>query len=165
MNFGDERLPAHFWDNVIPEPNSGCWLWLGSATRGGYGCGTGLRRSGLAHRLVYELAVGKIPADLESDHLCRTTICCNPAHIELVTHLENVRRSASCQRRDTCKRGHEFTEENTYTFVRHDQTNPMRICRACDTARRAARYSTEEYKAQRRENYRLRVAARRAHVA
>jgi hypothetical protein len=19
-----------FWDNVVPEPNSGCWLWIGA---------------------------------------------------------------------------------------------------------------------------------------
>ena len=35
--FGDRRVPPRFWDKVSPEPNSGCWLWLGSVTAKGYG--------------------------------------------------------------------------------------------------------------------------------
>jgi hypothetical protein len=35
MNFGDPRLPDRFWVKVIPEPNSGCWLWF-AAIAGGW---------------------------------------------------------------------------------------------------------------------------------
>lgn len=30
-------LAERFADLFIPEPNSGCFLWVGARTRGGYG--------------------------------------------------------------------------------------------------------------------------------
>jgi hypothetical protein len=27
----DDRLPIRLWSKVVPEPNSGCWLWIGAS--------------------------------------------------------------------------------------------------------------------------------------
>jgi len=79
-----------------------CWLWTGGTAGGtpgdryGY-IGPGRRGSGpmlRVHRVVWELLVGPIPEGLELDHLCRVRICCNPDHLEPVTHRENLRRGA-----------------------------------------------------------------------
>jgi hypothetical protein len=54
------RLPRRFWTKITPEPNTGCWLWMGSLNRGGYGrFGIGSRtddsrRTTSTHRLAYE---------------------------------------------------------------------------------------------------------------
>jgi len=48
---------------ISPEPNTGCWLWIGSQTRR-YGNLTRFRRPLKAHRFVYELTVGPIPQGL-----------------------------------------------------------------------------------------------------
>lgn len=41
-------------EHSIPEPNSGCWLWLGCDHGSGYGVlHVGRRRSMLAHRASY----------------------------------------------------------------------------------------------------------------
>jgi len=41
---------------------------------------------------MYEYFKGPVPDGLELDHLCRVRSCCNPDHLEPVTHKENIRR-------------------------------------------------------------------------
>jgi len=70
-----------------------CWLWIGATNQKGYGTfWSGDVRTG-AHRWSYEYHVGPIPVGLEIDHLCRVRHCVNPAHLEAVTHAENLRRA------------------------------------------------------------------------
>lgn len=81
--------------HIEPEPNSGCWIWIGKRNKTGYPGLTRNYKSVLAHRLVYEVLVGPIPYDKEIDHLCRNRSCVNPAHMEVVTHRENARRGTA----------------------------------------------------------------------
>jgi hypothetical protein len=78
-----------------PEPNSGCWLWMGSVGRDGYGVVRTGGRSGKcqgAHRVAYELFKGPILDGMVLDHLCRVRCCINPDHLQAVTLRENIRR-------------------------------------------------------------------------
>lgn len=80
-------------NKILPEPNSGCWLWTGGVNeaRGGYGQVHFHRKMVYVHRLVYELLIGSIPEDYEIDHTCFVRCCVNPAHlrpIEYITHRE-----------------------------------------------------------------------------
>jgi hypothetical protein len=139
--FMDDRLPARFWDKVQPCPMSGCWLWCGAMSNG-YGVvgggPRGMRWSSKAHRHSYEVLVGSTPDGLDLDHLCRVRNCVNPTHLEPVTRQENLARSpltAHARKHAThCKRGHEFTEENTAIAA------GLRRCRACERYRYAIKY-------------------------
>jgi hypothetical protein len=110
--FGDPlfplRRPGHkivrevaFWAKVNKDgplsahrPDLGpCWLWTAAHHR--YGIFQPEKGNQLAHRIAYEMLVGPVPEGLELDHLCRVTLCVNPAHLEPVTHRENVRRGKS----------------------------------------------------------------------
>jgi hypothetical protein len=89
-----------------------------------------------AHRIVWERVNGPIPDGLTVDHLCRVRSCLNTDHMELVTAAENARRMQAAKvPASHCKRGHEFTPENTYT----KPSDGNRACRTCLKVREAAR--------------------------
>lgn len=115
------------------DSTTGCWRWFATLDRGGYSHFTiPARRHISGHRFAYMALVGPIPLGLELDHLCHNTACVNPGHLEPVTRAENMRRRYA--RMTHCKRGHEFTPENTYTGV------GRRSCRTCQRAA-VARYA------------------------
>ncbi|GAA4237618.1 hypothetical protein GCM10022254_50190 [Actinomadura meridiana] len=62
--------------------------------------------------------VAEIPEGLTIDHLCRTTLCVRPDHLDPVPNrINNLRRnslSALNARKTRCPQGHEYTLENTY---------------------------------------------------
>ena len=111
--------------NYEPEPNSGCWIWLGHQSPSGYGMLSVNGRPQYVHRLIYERQYGPIPNGLELDHRCRMRCCVNPNHLEAVTHRINMGRgSKACQTH--CIHGHAFTPENTFR-----NKNGTRACRSC----------------------------------
>jgi len=117
----------------------GCWFWTAATNRNGYGViGVAGGRTGLAHRVAYELLVGPIPSGLEADHLCRTPACCNPQHVELVPHRVNVLRgrgvSAQHARKLACP-----ACGGAYQL----DSRGKRTCRPCALARYRRRHDRE----------------------
>lgn len=145
----DDKCIARWLGRVV-ETDEGCWLWPGAKFRSGYAnVGTverGQRRNRSLHRVFYERFVGPIPEGLDLDHLCRTTSCVNPGHVEPVTRSVNLRRgnagglrnrgrAAANAAKTHCHHGHPFDEENT-----HWTKAGGRSCRACDRDRHRHRY-------------------------
>lgn len=77
-------------DRSMPEPNSGCWLWLGSDNGVGYGMLSIAGRDRYAHRASYEVFKGAIPAGMVVRHKCDVPSCVNPDHLCVGTHADNV---------------------------------------------------------------------------
>lgn len=126
------ELPEKLTRNIEVD-QSGCWVWTAFRNHDGYGRRYWNGRQKFVHRIVYESLVGKVPPKMELDHLCRVRACCNPAHLEIVTHKQNMERGLHNGGRNNrekthCINGHAFTEANTYwrTDMRHG-----RICRTC----------------------------------
>ncbi|MGI9292377.1 MAG: HNH endonuclease signature motif containing protein [Pseudomonadales bacterium] len=88
-----------FFDKVSPEPNSGCWLWMGAITNGGYGS---FKRGLKAHRISWEIHRNPIPEGFCVCHKCDVRSCVNPDHLFLGTYLDN--------HRDMVAKGHQASQ-------------------------------------------------------
>lgn len=71
-----------------------CWNWTGKISQKGYGCFqeiiNGKKKDLYAHRESYEIFIGKIPKGFFVCHHCDNTKCCNPAHLFIGTHSDNM---------------------------------------------------------------------------
>ncbi|MFQ6183614.1 HNH endonuclease signature motif containing protein [Sinorhizobium meliloti] len=90
MAYDAQSLIERLDRNSMPEPNSGCQIWLGRS-RNKYGHGQmGVGGRGImAHRVAWMCHVGPIPDGLLVLHRCDTPGCVNHRHLFLGTHQDN----------------------------------------------------------------------------
>ena len=130
---------------------TGCLEWAKGKHGYGYGllCAFG---EVLAHRVSFILYKGPIPEGAFICHKCDNPCCVNPDHLFLGTPKDNTMDMHSKGRdrnqnvfKSHCKRGHEFTKDNTYF------NNGKRACKTCilkrDEDKRLLRREKEGFKA------------------
>lgn len=82
-------IGERFW--ALVNKSEGCWLWAGSVSSWGYGrFGLSHRKNVTASRLAWILTHGSIPEGQCVLHKCDVPACCNPDHLFLGTHQDNM---------------------------------------------------------------------------
>lgn len=104
--FSSDDLIVRIKSRVTETPD-GCWTWTGVLVRGLGVISVG-GKTRYVHQMLYEIVNGEIPENYGLDHLCRTSTCVNPAHLEPVTRSENVARMLNKQPLERCRRGHKY---------------------------------------------------------
>jgi hypothetical protein len=88
-----EQAIEIFWSKV--EKTDSCWNWTGASNPTGYGVFYGGRSCGLCdsyytHRIAYNLIFDDYNSEMKVCHKCDNPSCCNPDHLFLGTHSDNM---------------------------------------------------------------------------
>lgn len=144
-----------FFKKIKIDPDTGCWNWLSSTIKNGYGTfGIG-GKPFLAHRVSYHLAGKELDPFKVLDHRCKNRICVNPKHLNQVSRKENnTENSAGMgalnKYKTHCNNGHAFTKENTtnkvYVTKRDNKKHKVRVCKICKANTDAKYYKNKKEK-------------------
>lgn len=124
----DKSVPSlleNFEALLTPEPNSGCWLWIGnqfSMSRGGYGCFTSRPHSVInkrAHRAAWELYKGPVASCEHVLHRCHNALCVNPDHLFLGNQASSMAYKVSKGRQNKGEDHgrHKLTEHDAIAII------------------------------------------------
>lgn len=88
-----------FMDKIHINTETGCWEWIGFTNRIGYGVTSLKGKQIRTHRLSWVLHFGPIPPGEGHHgtvvrHKCDVRNCCNPYHLELGSHKDNMADAA-----------------------------------------------------------------------
>ena len=119
-----------FYDMLIP--NGDCLEWSGAIAKTGYGVTRINKKTVKCHRLALELE-GINTTGWHVLHSCDNPPCCNPAHLRIGTHYENMKDMLErCSSTNIGKKGSSnilsIIDENDVIAIKERLKNGHRNC-------------------------------------
>ena len=84
-----DHAKERFW-RLVDRVDSGCLEWRAARMGAGYGEFSYGGQNFRAHRVSWEFVYGRLPRGAHVMHLCDNRPCCNPEHLALGTHTDNM---------------------------------------------------------------------------
>jgi hypothetical protein len=114
------RALARFMEKIDDSNGTGCWEWRASIYESGYGQFyygeiDSKERQGKAHKAAWLLLRGPVPEGMHVLHRCNNRKCCNPGHLYLGTHEDNMK--------DRDESGRTSRGAHRYNFKRDEGLN------------------------------------------
>jgi len=132
-----------FYGNIVVDDSTGCWNWTGPKDAAGYGLCFLRGKTERIHRVMFAAHISplvrgaKATKHSQVHHICNNTSCCNPAHLTLVSHQQNVLLGSSPvainANKTHCKHGHPLPSSA------NGRNGKERVCRTCDNLRHKKR--------------------------
>lgn len=85
----------------VMKAESGCWLWLSTKKKNGYGTFSYESKKQHAHRVSYLFFNADIPEGMQVHHRCDNPGCVNPEHLWIGNQKQNIQ--------DMIQKGRHFT--------------------------------------------------------
>ena len=139
----DLTIAERFFAKVYKGGEGGCWIWTSTSQRYGYGSISWKGKMHYAHRVSWFLAGNELPQYPEGpnviDHICRNTLCVNPAHLRVVSQRDNCVTLCDSPyginaRKTECKHGHPLAGMNVARILNRGKSgawNQRRTCLTC----------------------------------
>jgi len=90
INVYDREFWKRFWEKVNVGDGDQCWNWNASVDTNGRGRIAYNSKLVGSHRVAYTFMCGKIPEGMFVCHTCDNPLCCNPNHLFIGTHDDNM---------------------------------------------------------------------------
>lgn len=121
---------ARFWSKVEVNSKNQCWPWLAGKRPSGHGDFQAPYGATYAHRFAYSIVNGDAPDGLVVRHKCDNPSCCNPNHLIIGTHGDNVKDRVDRSRSATGEaNGRAKLTLMQATAIKHSNLSPKELAR------------------------------------
>jgi len=91
-NFYPPNTIYNIWNRIDVRNEDDCWNWMRCKDKKGYGIIGLNNKSCRVNRFIYKEIYGSIPEGLLVCHKCNNPSCCNPNHLYVGTHADNMKQ-------------------------------------------------------------------------